>query len=193
MGIHQEVTCVSWLTLIIHVSVFFSGFAPTTLLVYVIPVETPVQSPILPVSSVFPPPLYSLLLTEVSYSPGTSLLRLCISLSVSGSCCHPQHAVNIALADSYVVVMEVSRQCQHLILVACVFASASCYAEIIHMNTCLILPVRFWHQSLNCFLRSSFRWEELTEPLADKEWVGSCLLLLQLWCLSDLSVSWLSS
>lgn len=141
----------------------------------------------------FPPPsLYSPLLTAVSYSPGASLLRRCISLSVSGSHCRPQHAVNIALAGSP-VVMEVSRQHQHLILVACVFASASCYAEIVHINTCLILPVRFQHQSLHCFLRSSFRWAKLTEPLADKDWVGSCLLLLQLWCFSDLSVSWLSS
>lgn len=144
---------------------------------------------------VFPPPsLYSLLLTAVSHSPGTSLLWRCISLSVSeGSHCHPQHAINIALADSYVVVMEVRRQHQHLILVACVFASASRDAEIVHINICLILPVRFQHQSLHCFLRWSFRWAELTEPLADKEWVGSWLFLLQLWCLSDLSVSWLSS
>lgn len=96
-----------------------------------------------------PPPWYSLLLTAVSHSPGISLLQRCISLSVSVhslSHCHPQHAINIALADSYVFIMEVSTQHQHLILVACVFASVSSYAEIFHINVCLILFVKFQHR-----------------------------------------------
>lgn len=117
MGIHQEVTCVSWLILIIHVSSCFSVslLLPHFLCTFFLlkPVFSPLVASLL---CVFPlPSLYPLLLTAVSHSPGASLLRCCISLSVSeGSHCHPQYAINIALADSYVVVMEVSRQHQHL-------------------------------------------------------------------------------
>lgn len=100
-----------------------------------------------PLRASLPPSLYSLLVTAVSHSPGASLLQHCISLSVSEHrLSHPQHAINIALADSYVVIMEVSRQHQHLILVACVLASISYYDEIVHTSICLILFIKFQHQ-----------------------------------------------
>lgn len=141
----------------------------------------------------FPSPsLHSLVLTAVSHRPGASLLQHCISLSVSEhhlSHCHPQHAINIALADSYVVLMEVSKPHQHLILVACAFASVSSYAEIVHTNICLILFVKFQHCWLHGFRKWSFRWVKLTEQLWQRmgNFVASlAATLMRIWPLSEL-------
>lgn len=89
----------------------------------------------------FPPPSsYSLLPAALSHSPGTSLLQYCISLRVSEhhlSHCHPQHALNGALADSDFLIMELRRQNQHL-LVAHVSEGAAVKMKP-HTNICLIL------------------------------------------------------
>lgn len=123
-----------------HFFVFFSRFVPAMLLVC-FPCLNPCS---VSVSSVFPSPSsYSLLPAALSHSPGTSLLQYCISLRVSEhhlSHCHPQHAVNGALADSRFLIVEVRRQHQHL-LVAHVFEGVAVTLKP-HIHICLILSVK---------------------------------------------------
>lgn len=103
LGIPWEVTCISWLSLTVHVSLgFLVGLPPPHFLCIFSLLKPPVPSPLLSLSSVFPPPsLYSLLPTAVSHSPGAALLQHCFSLSVSEhrlSHRHPPHAISIAFS-----------------------------------------------------------------------------------------------
>lgn len=103
LGIPWEVTCISWLSLIIHVSLgFLVGLPHHTSYVY-FPCWNPLfglvslVACLLCVSS----SLYSLLPTAVSHSPGAALLQHCFSLSVSEHCLshrHPPHAISIAFS-----------------------------------------------------------------------------------------------